>query len=147
MNNFGLACIPVASFLSLLSCALPLGMSYDREDLDTVRAFDQVYYEDSASVFFASFSNPMPDRDFLWFASFVEGPVQMQVHSTETDSLEAVYSFAPQDIPLYTIAQHREKDRMVKCVLFVNGRKKCAMLCTAWVPIQIPQWKTQYTVE
>jgi hypothetical protein len=121
-------------------------MTYSREDLGSVRAAEQVYFEDSASVFFASFANPMPDRDFLWFASFLEGAVRLDIHNVETDSLEAVFTFADQDIPLYTLAQHRENERKVKCVLFVDGRVKCATIVAAWSPIQVPQWKTQYTV-
>jgi len=132
---------------SFVACALPIGTTYSREDLGQVRAPDQIHFEDSTSVFFAIYHNPIPDKDFLWFASFLEGPVEMRVHNTESDSIEAVYKFAAQDIPLYTLSQRRERGRWVKCVLFVNGRAKCAKLYEAWYPIEASHWKTQYTVE
>jgi hypothetical protein len=111
------------------------------------RAADQIVIEDSAKVFFATYPNPYTDKEFLWFASFVEGPVELYVHNTSNDSIEAVYRFEKQDIPVYTIALHREPERLVKCVLFVNGRRKCAKVYPAWEPIDIPQFDTQYTIE
>jgi len=133
--------------VGLASCAIPIGTTYSRDDLNQARATDQAHFEDSATVFFANYHNPIQDKDFLWFASFAEGPVELHVHNTDTDSLEAVYKFAPQNIPLYTLAQRREKDRWVKCVLFVSDRPKCAKLYQAWYPIEASHWKTQYTVE
>ncbi len=140
--------ILVTSLLLIMNgCSTSLFSSYGLEDVSEARAEEQVTFEDSDSVFFATYPNPYPDRELLWFASFIEGPVELHVHNMMTDSLTAIYRFKPQDIPVYTLSLHHQNDRMVKCVLFVNGRRKCAKLYPAWTATPMPQWKTQYTIE
>jgi hypothetical protein len=136
-----LACAP------FLSCSTSLFSTYDFADVSEARAVDQTSLEDSAKVFFATYPNPFTDREFLWFATFIEGPVELYVHNTLTDSVEQIYRFANQDIPVYTISLHPEQHRLVKCVLFVNGRRKCAKLYPAWYPIAPLGLKTHYTIE
>ena len=120
--------------------------SYDYEDVNEARAPDQINMEDSAKVFFATYTNPYPDKQFMWFAVFVEGDVEMHVHDLETDSMLSVYKFEPQTPPLRTIAMHQDSTHLVKCLIYVGGRMKCAKVYPAWTPIPYPQFKTQYTV-
>ena len=135
------------TLLFLTACSTSLFSSYNLKDVSEARAEDQVTIEDSATVFFATYPNPYTDREFLWFASFVEGPVELYVHNSATDSIMAIYRFAKQDIPVYTISLHPKEDELVKCVVYVNGRMKCAKVYAAWTPMPMPQWKTQYTIE
>ncbi len=138
-----LALIPA---LLLISCQSLIQPEYSAERLQEGRLDNQVYFEDSVSVFFAGLTNAFPDKDLLWFAVLIDGRVTMAVHDAETDSIEAIYHFAKQDRPLHTIACRQDRTRMVKCVLYVDGRKKCARLYPAWEPL--PQnWRTQYTVD
>ncbi|MEK9138969.1 MAG: hypothetical protein AAB393_17760 [Bacteroidota bacterium] len=129
------------------SCKTLVFGSSDYESVAQARAAEQTSYEDSAKVFFATFPNPYPDKEFLWFAVFAEGAVEMRVHDFESDSVQSIYRFAKQEAPVHTIAVHQDKTHLVKCVLIVEGRMKCAKLYPALFPIQIPQFKTQYTVE
>lgn len=138
--------IGFAGIATLCACKALVYGSSNYETVNESRASDQVHFEDSLKVFFASYPNPYPDKQFMWFAVFVEGSVEMRVHNIESDSLEATYTFAKQDIPVYTIAMHEHPERLVKCVLFVDGRMKCAKMYPSWYPIQIPQFKTQYTI-
>ena len=117
------------------------------EKVNQARAAEQTHFEDSANVFFASFTNPYQDREFLWFAVFGEGAIEMRVHDCETDSLQYVYRFAKQETPVYTVPMHKDDDHLVKCVLLVDGRKKCAKVYPSWIPIRIPQFRTQYVVD
>ena len=130
----------------LPACQSLIQRDYTPERLQEGRLSDQVYFEDSASVFFAEFTNAFPDKELMWFTLLGGGAVEMVVHNTETDSIEAVYRFTEQDLPLHTLACHQDRTRSVKCVLIVDGRKKCARLYPAWDPV--PQnWKTKYTVD
>lgn len=131
----------------MLSCKTLVFGSSDYDVVSESRAGEQTNFEDSARVFFTTYTNPYPDKEFMWFAVFREGPVEMHVHNIETDSLECVYHFEKQDFPVHTVALHADQERLVKCVLFVDGRAKCAKLYPSWRPIQIPQFKTQYTIE
>jgi hypothetical protein len=144
--NFTGTTLLLAAVLTFPSCRTTLFGSFDYEDVNESRSTDQTYFEDSANVFFATYPNPYPDREFLWFATFVEGPVEMRVYDFATDTLSATYRFTAQDVAVHTIALHEVKDEFVKCVLFVGGRRKCAKLFPAFAPIPIPHWKTQYTV-
>jgi hypothetical protein len=130
-----------------ISCSTSLFSSYSLEDVSEARAVEQTSFEDSAKVFFATYPNPYPDKEFLWFAVFTEGVVEMHVHDFESDSLQFVFLFSKQDIPVHTVAFHEDRAGFVKCVLFVDGRMKCAKLYPSWSAIQIPQFKTQYTIE
>ncbi|MBM2841670.1 MAG: hypothetical protein HW412_2198 [Bacteroidetes bacterium] len=130
-----------------VSCATSLFSSFSYEDVSEARAFEQTTFEDSAKVFFATYPNPYPDKSFLWFAVFTEGAVEMHVHDSESDSLRFIYRFERQDVPVHTVAFHENRDHLVKCILFVDGRKKCAKLYPSWSAIQIPQFKTKYTIE
>jgi hypothetical protein len=58
----------------------------------------------------------------------------------------SVYRFDKQDIPVHTIALHENKERLVKCVLFVDGHMKCVKMYPSWRPLPYPQFKTQYTI-
>ena len=132
--------------LLLPSCTTFFYPEYTEEELQAMRLPEQVYFEDSSTVFFSQHVNAFRDKDLLWFTVLRPGIVEMQVSNTETDSLEGVYHFEPQDIPLHTLACRVDMERLVKCVLVVDGRKKCARLYPAWYPL--PQrWKTQYTIE
>ena len=71
----------------------------------------------------------------------------MHVHNIETDSLQYVYRFEKQETPLYTVPMHEDKEHLVKCVVFVDGHKKCAKVYPAWRPLHIPQFKTKYTID
>ena len=139
-------CLAIAGAMLLTSCKTLVFGSSDYEDVNESRAVEQVHFEDSAKVFFASYVNPYPDKEFLWFAMFEEGVVEMRVHDFESDSLQYVYRFKKQATPVHTIALHQHKEHLVKCVLFVDGRMKCAKVYPAWFPLQIPQFKTQYTI-
>jgi hypothetical protein len=130
----------------LAACRTSLFSSFNYEDVNEQRAADQTNFEDSAKVFFATYPNPYTDKEFLWFAVFVDGPVELRVHDFESDSLQSIYRFHPQDIPLHTIALHENREQLVKCVLYVNGRVKCAKVFTDWRPLPYPQFKTQYTI-
>jgi hypothetical protein len=128
------------------SCQSLIQPEFSPERLQEGRLGNQVYFEDSADVFFAGFTNAFPDRDLIWFTVLIDGDVTMAVHDAETDTIEAVYHFAEQSLPLHTLACRLDNTRMVKCVLRVDGRKKCARLYPAWDPL--PQnWKTRYTVD
>jgi len=131
----------------LASCQTLIFGSASYEDVNEARSGEQTHFEDSAKVFFATYPNPYPDKEFLWFAVFTDGIVEMHVHDFESDSLQSIYHFSKQDIPIHTIALHEDKLHLVKCVLFVDGRMKCAKLYPAWRPVQIPQFKTHYTIE
>jgi hypothetical protein len=132
----------------LLSCGTLLHRSYDFEDVTKARASDQTYFEDSSGVFFVEYFNPFPDKELLWFSSFIDGPVKLCVFDTATDSLETIYHFEEQEMPVYTIALHHEETaRFVKCVVYVDGRPKCAKIYHAFFALPQPQWKTIYTVE
>lgn len=128
-------------------CWVLFNPSYDYDDVTTKRIADQTYYGDSLSVFFVEYVNPYPDKEVLWFSSFIEGNVEMDVYNTETDSLEAIYHFEPQDTPLFVVAYRTESQRLVKCVVRVNSRPKCARLLPAFYPLPQPQWGTEYRVE
>ncbi len=132
--------------LLVASCKTLVFGSSDYEDVNESRAMEQVHFEDSAKVFFTSCTNPYPDKEFLWFAVFTKGVVEMRVHDLESDSLQSVYHFIKQETPVHTIALHNDRMHLVKCILFVDGRMKCAKVYPAWNPIQIPQFKTQYTI-
>jgi hypothetical protein len=138
---------PLASFIVMISgCQSLFQADYSLEKLNEGRLGDQVYFEDSASVFFAEHTNAFPDKELLWFTVLIGGPVEMHVHNMETDSIESIYRFKPQDIPLHTIACRQDITRIVKVVLIVDGREKCARMYPAWYPL--PQnWTTQYTIE
>lgn len=130
----------------LAACRTSLFGSFSYEDVNEQRSAEQTNFEDSAKVFFATYPNPYPDREFLWFAVFVDGPVELRVHDLESDSLQSVYRFQRQDVPVHTIALHENRDHLVKCVLYIDGRMKCAKVFADWRPIPIPQFKTQYTI-
>jgi len=134
-------------FLFILpSCTSFFYPEYSEEELQDMRLPEQVYFEDSLTVFFSEHVNAFADRDLMWFTVLRPGAVEMRVSNTETDSLEGIYHFEPQDIPLHTLACRVDKERLVKCVLFVDGRRKCAKLYPSWYPL--PQlWKTQFTIE
>ena len=130
----------------LAACGAMVFGSYRYEDVNEARAIDQTNFEDSTKVFFTTYPNPYPDKDFLWFAVYIEGLVEMHVHSLESDSLQSVYHFSKQDVPVHTVALHKNKEHLVKCVLYVNGRMKCAKVYTDWQPVELPQFKTHYVV-
>ena len=135
--------IPILCFtMAVTGCRSLFEADYSLERLNKGRLVNQIYFEDSAGVFFAEHVNAFPDKDLLWFTVLIEGPVEMVVHTMETDSIESIYRFEPQDIPLHTIACRQDLTRNVKVVLFVGGRKKCARLYPALYPL--PQnWTTQ----
>ena len=135
-----------ASTALIIACRTSLFSSFSYEDVSEQRAPDQTSFEDSAKVFFATYPNPYPDKDFLWFAVFVDGAVEMDVHDFESDSLRAVYRFMKQDIPVHTVAMHEDTSHLVKCILYVDGHRKCAKVYPSWHPVQIPQFTTQYTI-
>jgi hypothetical protein len=128
-------------------CGVPWLSSYDFESVNEARSIDQISVEDSSKVFFVSYPNPFPDKEFLWFAVFDEGPVEMHVHDLATDSLLSVYHFEKQDVPVYTIAVHEEQKHLTKCVVYVSGRMKCAKVYPVWRPINMPQFPTDYTID
>lgn len=136
-----------AAVILALACNSMIFGSSSYEKINQSRAIEQTHFEDSANVFFATFTNPYPDKEFLWFAVFGEGAVEMHVHDFETDSLQYVYRFEKQEAPVYTVSFHEDRAHLVKCVLFVGGHRKCAKLYPAWTPFQIPQFKTQYTID
>ena len=137
----------LVSFIVMITgCQSLFQADYSLERLHAGRLTDQVYFEDSASVFFAEHTNPFPDKELLWFTVLTGGSVEMRVHNMETDSIETLYRFEPQDIPLHTIACRQDISRTVKVVLVVDGREKCARMYPAWYPL--PQnWTTQYSIE
>jgi hypothetical protein len=137
----------IVAAVFIQGCFTPIGVSYSLEDLQENRAPDQVYFEDSATVFFSEYHNPYKDKEFLWFVSFAEGPVELRIHDTMTDTVQMVFHFDPQETPLYIITRMPEEERMVKCILYVDGRRKCAKLYPAWYPFPMSHWKTKYTVE
>lgn len=147
MKNRGKsALVVVAAVVVLAACRTSLFGSFNYEDVTEQRAVDQTNFEDSAKVFFATYPNPYPDKEFLWFAVFIDGAVEMHVHDFESDSLQSVYRFMKQDIPVHTIALHEDTGHLVKCILYVDGHMKCARVYPAWRPVQIPQFTTQYVV-
>lgn len=132
----------------LVSCAALLHRSFDFEDVTKARASNQAYFEDSIAVFFVEYFNPFPDKELLWFSSFLEGPVKLYIFDTTSDTLEAIYHFEEQKMPVYTIALHHEETaRFVKCIVYVDGRPKCARIYHAFSALPQPQWDTIYTVE
>jgi len=133
--------------LCLGGCSSFLNPSYDYDDVTTKRIGDQSYFEDSLKVFFVDYPNPYPDKEVLWFASFLDGPVEMRVHDMADDSLVAVYRFEPQAAPVYPIAYRADNERPVKCVVVVDGRAKCARQMPWLYPLPVPQWGTSYSVE
>ena len=139
--------LAVASLLVFVSCRTSLFSTFNYDDVNEQRAVEQTSFEDSAKVFFATYPNPYTDKEFLWFAVFIDGPVEMRVHDLESDALQSIYRFEKQDIPVHTIALHENNEHLVKCVLFVDGRMKCAKVYPDWRPLQYPQFKTQYTIE
>ena len=136
-----------AGVILSFACNTLIFGSSSYEKVNQARSGEQTHFDDSANVFFASFPNPYQDKEFLWFAVFGEGVVEMRVHDFETDSLQCVYHFEKQEAPVYTIALHEDRDHLVKCVLLVDGHRKCAKLYPAWTPIQIPQFRTQYVID
>lgn len=137
----------LAAAMTLLgACRTSLFSSFSYEDVSEQRAPDQANFEDSAKVFFATYPNPYPDKEFLWFAVFIDGTVEMDVHDFESDSLQSVYRFMKQDVPVHTVPMHEDSSHLVKCVLFVDGRMKCAKVYHAWQPVQIPQFTTKYVI-
>ena len=84
----------------LFSCASFLNPKPDYDEIDARRIYDQSYFEDSLKVFFFDYRNPYPDKEVLWFASYMEGDVAMKIHNMENDSLIATYRFAKQESPL-----------------------------------------------
>ncbi len=117
----------------LVSCGTLLHRSYHFEDLTKARIPDQTYFEDSSGVFFVEYFNPFADMELLWFSSFIEGHVKLYIYDTATDSLEAIYHFEEQEMPVYTIALHHEETvRFVKCIVYVDGRPKCAKIYHAF---------------
>ncbi len=134
------------TMMVLASCSTSLFSSFSYEDVSEQRDSDQTNFEDSARVFFAAYPNPYPDKEFLWFAVFIKGAVEMHVHDFESDSLQSVYRFMKQDVPVHTVALHEDGGHLVKCILFVDGRMKCAKVYHAWRPVQIPQFKTKYVI-
>ena len=137
----------IAGAAVLVGCTTMIFGSTDYESINNARALEQTHFEDSSKVFFATFSNPYPDKEFLWFAVFAEGVVEMHVHDAGSDSLESIYRFEKQRAPVHTVAMHQRGDHFVKCVLFVDGHMKCAKLYPSWSPLTIPQFKTQYTID
>jgi len=137
--------LPVFALFS--GCWVLFHPSYDYNEVSTKRIADQTYYADSMNVFFVQYVNPYPDKEVLWFSSFIEGDVEMEIHSAETDSVEAIYHFEPQETPLFALAYRADSDRLVKCVVRINGRQKCARLLPAFYPLPQPQWGTSYRVE
>jgi hypothetical protein len=128
-------------------CSRLLHGSMSEQSLQAARLADQTYFEDSAAVFFAVYANPYSDKDLLWFTVLHGDTVDLHVYDALNDSLEKVCHFEQQEIPLYTLAVRFEPDRFVKCVLSVDGRRKCARIYPAWYSLSYPQWKTNYTVE
>ncbi|MBI4534709.1 MAG: hypothetical protein HY708_00430 [Ignavibacteriae bacterium] len=120
--------------------------SYQYEDVQRARVIDQTYFSDSADVFFADYTNPYTNFELLWFASFLDSSAEMHIHNMESDSVEAVYRFEPQDAPLYTVSYRADRSRLVKCVIYVVGKPKCARVYPSMHPIHQPGWVTQYTV-
>lgn len=117
------------------------------EDLHKMRASDQTHFEDSAGVFFLDYPNAFADKELLAFASYVEGPVEMRVMDASTDSVKLVYKFANQVPRLFIVAYHPHPTHVVKCVLYVDGRPKCARMYTFDHAVPVPQWRTKYTLE
>jgi hypothetical protein len=133
--------------LGQLACIVQLHQSYEYGEVTKKRSADQVHFQDSLKVFFVDYVNPYPDKEVLWFSSYLEGPVEMEIHDAGNDSLEAVYRFEPQEMPLYAVAYRSDSNRLVKCVIRVNNQPKCARLCASFYPLPQPQWGTTYTVE
>gem|GEM_PF-3275213 len=139
--------LTVAGMLLFASCQTTLFGSFTYDDVNEQRAIEQTNFEDSAKVFFATYPNPYPDKEFLWFVVFIDGPVEMHVHDFESDALQSIYRFEKQDIPVHTITLHEKPEHLVKCVLFVNGRMKCAKVYPDWQPLEYPQFKTKFAIE
>jgi hypothetical protein len=133
--------------LTLTGCARFMHPSYEYDDVSRKRVPDQTAFEDSAFVFFAEYPNPYENQEVLWIASFMDGPVEMSVHDMETDSVVAVYRFAAQEAPLYPMVYRSDPERLVKCVVLVGGRSKCAKIFPWIYPLPFPQWGTTYTIE
>jgi len=131
----------------ICSCFFLFGASERYEEVTTKRAADQVYFEDSLHVFFVDYTNPYSDREVLWISSYVEGSVKLHLHSMGDDSLKAIYHFKRQESPLYPVVYRTDRSRMVKCVILVDGRPKCARILPWIYPLPHPQWGTEYTVE
>jgi hypothetical protein len=71
----------------------------------------------------------------------------MHMHDVESDSLRFIYRFDKQEVPVHTVAFQQDEMHLVKCILFVDGRRKCAKLYPVGSAVQIPQFKTHYTIE
>ncbi|MDH4069226.1 MAG: hypothetical protein OEV30_02265 [Ignavibacteria bacterium] len=146
MTNWWTA-FPTVALVVLVSGCSSIHHSYEYDDVTQKRMGEQLYLEDSLSVFFAKYPNPYRDKEVLWLASFLEGAVALEVHSMENDSLVAVYRFDPQEAPIYPIAYRGDAADPVKCVITVNGRPKCATLLPSFYVLNVPQWGTTYTIE
>ena len=131
----------------IAGCSAFIRPSYEYDDVTAKRISDQSYFEDSLKVFFVEYPNPYRDKEVLWFASFLEGEVEMRLHDMTDDSLVAVYRFEPQTAPIYPIAYRADRERPVKCVILVDGRPKCATQVPWLYPLPVPQWGTRYTVK
>jgi hypothetical protein len=140
--------------LGLLSCAViipacvpNLGPSTDYNEALAHRNPDQISFEDSVKVFYADYVNPYQDKEVLWIASYVEGPVELRIYDMQNDSLETIIRFEQQDSPLYPLAYHADESRVMKCVVFAGGRAKCAKTFPEIHPLEHPQWGTTFTVD
>jgi hypothetical protein len=141
----------VASVILLASlpggCASFLNPSTDYEDVTKRRSAEQTYFEDSADVFFADFPNPYRDKEVLWFSSYAQGRVEVYLHDASNDFVTSILTFDKQESPLYPLVYHSAGERIVKCVIRVDGREKCAKLFPWILPLPHPQWGTSYTIE
>jgi hypothetical protein len=137
----------VVSVLLLNACGSFLSPSEEFQDVTKRRSQDQVYFEDSVHVFFADFPNPYADKEVLWVSNYAGGKVDVYLHSVHDDSVDMILHFEPQQSPLYPLVYHASDDRMVKCVVQVDGREKCAKLYPRIMPLPHPQWGTTYVVE
>lgn len=130
----------------LISCNV-VHESDKYEDLQKMRASDQTYFEDSSEVFFVDYPNAFSDKELLGFASYVDGPVEMRVVDAATDSVKLVYRFTEQAAHIFIVAYQPHPTHVVKCVLYVDGRPKCARMYTFERAVLIPQWRTKYSIE
>ncbi|MGA9115367.1 MAG: hypothetical protein WB626_01165 [Bacteroidota bacterium] len=129
------------------SCSPFFHRSMEYGDVHAARLTDQSYFEDSSAVFFLAYANPFPDREILWFASYTEGDVALYVHNTSTDSVLRVLRFRAQAHPVFALAAKPNTADLVKCVIHVGGRPKCARLYPAFTAFHNPSWGTEYTEE
>lgn len=133
--------------LLLAGCSSFLNPTYDQDELSAKRDANQSYFEDSLEVFFFDYPNPYADKEVLWFAIFREGVVEMRNYDMQNDSLVAIYRFESQNAPVYPVAYHADESIPVKCVVYVDGRPKCAKQMPWMYPLAVPQWGTRYSVE